>query len=249
MRLTLRKTGRRGGRDLADSPQHARADINRIVKRVQGQRPDFMQTNLELSEVLSLIPAGGALVSLALSSRGSAVFVVPHGAQGVTEDDVIQLDSSCYAAIRRVLGAGSDELESGWTRAYDNYRVSGGGNPVFRKPWFRIIDAAGQELWNQLFGPMHSKLKSLGLTDGAPVVLLSQGWLRLLPLHSAWRTVDGRQRFFLDDWTVAYAPSCYVLAFSRKRLTEPRRQGRDLLAVSDPAIEARQRRKQLSHLT
>jgi CHAT domain-containing protein len=72
------------------------------------------------------------------------------------------------------------------------------------------------------------------LAEGASVVLLPQGGLGLLPLHTAWRReASGERRYFLDDYTMAYAPSGYALATSRNRLDEPRRQQQSLLAVVD----------------
>jgi CHAT domain-containing protein/tetratricopeptide (TPR) repeat protein len=234
MRPTPQALNPRGNREVVESLRRARGALRDIVGKIRGQRPDFMRAGLGLKELLGLIPEGGALVSFAITSRGSTVFVVPHGATDVTAEHVVEIDSGSYEALRSVLRGGPDKSQSGWIGAYANYRQFGAGSPWFEDSWFQVIETAGQEIWNHLFGAIHSRLKTLGMDQGAPVVLLPQGWLRLLPLHAAWRTVEGSKRFFLDDWTVAYAPSCFVLAAGRKRLTESRRQGRALLAISDP---------------
>ena len=83
-------------------------------------------------------------------------------------------------------------------------------------------------------GPIHQRLQALGLRQGAPVLLMPQGGLGLLPLHAAWREVDGVRRGFLDDYTVTYVPSGYALDIGQQRLADPRRQDRSLLAVIDP---------------
>jgi CHAT domain-containing protein len=81
---------------------------------------------------------------------------------------------------------------------------------------------------------LHQKLSELGLTEGAPVTIMPQGALGLLPLHAAWRDKDGTKRFFLDDYTVGYAPSAYTLSVSRRRSQEATRGHPTLLAVTDP---------------
>ena len=63
---------------------------------------------------------------------------------------------------------------------------------------------------------------------------MPQGGLGLLPLHAAWREVDGVKRAFLDDYTVTYAPSGYALSVSRQRLREDQRRGKSLLAMINP---------------
>ncbi len=100
--------------------------------------------------------------------------------------------------------------------------------------WFNTIETSGQTLWKRLIGPIHQRLQALGLRQGAPVLLMPQGGLGLLPLHAAWREVDGVRRDFLDDYTVTYIPSGFALDIGQQRLAEPRRQDRSLLAVINP---------------
>jgi CHAT domain-containing protein len=103
--------------------------------------------------------------------------------------------------------------------------------------WFTAIEHTGQALWEMLMGPIQQHLATLGLAEGAPVLLMPQGGIGLLPLHAAWREVDGTQRAFLDDYMVSYAPSGYALAVSQRRLREPHRQHRSLLAVINPTAD------------
>jgi CHAT domain-containing protein len=53
--------------------------------------------------------------------------------------------------------------------------------------------------------------------DVERVILIPQGGLQLLPLHAAWHKVDGKKRYFMDDYEVTYAPSTYALDASRRR--------------------------------
>jgi CHAT domain-containing protein len=235
MRLAPRTPARRSDRELADALRRVRADLNDLIKIIRDVHPDFMPTNLNLSELLKLIPEGGALVAPLITANECAVFVVPHGAQDVTEAEIVPLESPPDGGLTSLLqGSASTKNSLGWLHAYEGYRESDGSNPWFKTRWFRTIETVGQVLWKCLLGPVHDRLKSLGLEEGARVLLMPQGGLGLLPLHAAWRTVGDTKRYFLDDWTVAYAPSHYVHAVSSKRLAEPQRQGQLLLAVCNP---------------
>ena len=90
------------------------------------------------------------------------------------------------------------------------------------------------QVWVALMEPVHERLQYLGLESGAPIILLPQGRLGLLPLHAAWREVDGQPRTFLDEYTVTYAASAYTLYTSQRRLQQPARQKDDLLLVVNP---------------
>jgi CHAT domain-containing protein len=52
------------------------------------------------------------------------------------------------------------------------------------------------------------------------LILMPSGGLQLLPLHVAWREVDGTPRSLLDDTTITYAPSGYALKASLERAGE-----------------------------
>jgi CHAT domain-containing protein len=163
------------------------------------------------------------------TSKGSAIFVVPHGCTALTKDSILDLKTFTDADLRSLLmGAAEGPELGGWLGAYANQFSE-------RQAWLAAIEDVGRALWDGLLGPVHERLRTLGLAEGTPVLLLPQGRLGLLPLHAAWREAeDGGRRYFLDDYTVIYAPSGYALATSQKRLEEPRRQQRALLAVTDP---------------
>ena len=82
-------------------------------------------------------------------------------------------------------------------------------------------------------GPVHKKLQDLNMAE-APVTLMPQGYLGLLPLHAAWRNMNGERRAFLDDYTVTYIPSAYSLSINKGRMQDASRQKPSLLAVINP---------------
>jgi hypothetical protein len=100
----------------------------------------------------------------------------------------------------------------GWLGAYGEQKAD-------PQRWLDAIEAIGEALWNILIGWLHQRLTALGLPRGAPLFVMPQGGLGLLPVHAAWREVNGKKRYFLDDYTVSYAPSGYALGVSSRRLT------------------------------
>ena len=178
-----------------------------------------------MSELLAFIPEGGALVAPLLTSKGGAVFVLPHAVGAVSERHVLWLDNFSDGDLRALL--------DGWFRAY----LDDLATPKYsglRSRWHDTIDAALSAVWNRLMGQVDARLREFGVRENAPVLLLPQAGLGLLPLHAAWREVEGKRRYFLDDWTVSYAPSGYAFAVGRERLEEPQRSLRSLLAVVNP---------------
>jgi tetratricopeptide (TPR) repeat protein len=227
MRLPMDTPARHSDRDLAEALRNARADLRRRIASIRAERPDFMPAGLDLPGFLTLIPAGGALVAPLFTSKGSVVFVLPHGTTAVSKEHVIELKRFTTADLRTLLRGADNEQLGGWLGAYTN-------SDTDRLGWLAVIDATGQDLWEGLMGPVDARLRELGLQSGASVLLLPQAGLGLLPLHAAWREVEGKRRYFLDDWTVSYAPSGYALAVGRQRLEEPQRSLRSLLAVVNP---------------
>jgi CHAT domain-containing protein len=90
-----------------------------------------------------------------------------------------------------------------------------------------------------LMGPVHRKLQDLNIAEAAPVILMPQGYLGLLPLHAAWRDMDDERRAFIDDYTVTYVPSAYSLSISKGRMQDASRQKPSLLAVINPTEDLR----------
>jgi CHAT domain-containing protein len=174
-----------------------------------------MPSGLTLSEILSLIPEGGALVAPVITSQGSAVFVVPCGAKTVTEEYVIRLDQLKDETVNDLLVG--TETNPGWLRAYMN------GN---RQAWETAIETCTRRLWQEMMLPVHARLQELGVRR---VILMPSGGLQLLPQHVAWRMVDGVKHYFMDDYEVIYAPSAFALQASRARAQS--RAGQTALVV------------------
>lgn len=235
MRLPLATPARRDDRTLADLLRQARTELNSRVEEIRKDHPDFMPSGLELPGILALIPEGGALVAPLATSQGSAMFVVPHGAQDVTEEHVIRLEDYKEETLSELLrGAADDPRWGGWMGGYFAFRRSSTRQTL--DEWQVAIERFSGEIWDTLLSPVHARLQELKVKQ---VILMPSGGLQLLPLHAAWREVDGDKRAFLDDYEVVHAPSAYVLEVSRHRASE--RKDKTVLAMgintyADPGV-------------
>lgn len=232
MRLPPDAPGRRSDVELGNLLRQRRIDLRGLIDTLRSEHSDFMPTGLDLPGILGLIPEGGALVAPLVTSEGSAVFVIPHEADKVCDDHVVSLDSLHeYDLLKLLRGPG------GWMYTYFDLRIE--MTKAAMEQWLEVIEKSTSRLWTMLMGPVHKKLQDLGLAEAAPVILMPQGYLGLLPLHAAWRDIDGERRFFIDDYTVRYAPSSYALSISSQRMEDRSRQRPSLLAVINPTGDLR----------
>lgn len=226
----------------ADALQKARLQLKKAIQTARAANAGFMTAGLDLGGLLGVIPDHGALVTMCITAQGSAVFVVPQGETRITtEDHVIRLDGFTDRDFRTLLFGVADSSQAmagperskdfpGWLPTYLNQKAD-------REAWLGAIQTTCRRLWDAVFGAVHQRLTEIGLKPKAPVLLLPEGGLNLLPLHAAWREVDGHPRYFADDYTVSYAPSGYALSVSRQRLQEPQCQQCSLLAMVNPTAD------------
>jgi hypothetical protein len=216
------------GRQLRDAYHHLAA----LRTSAQGQPV----TKLDGEELLAAIPEGGALVVPIVTTRGSAVLVVPAGAKEVLEAHVVKLAALRVAALAELLGGPlGTTTPGGWLNAYLAWQRDPGTFPRL----LETLDTLASALWEVLMGPVHARLLALGVLPGAPVVLMPSGWLGLLPLHAARHLVEGRWRTFGEEFVVSYVPSMRALGACSRRLGAAERRGRTFLAVSNPSGDLR----------
>ncbi len=229
MRLPSDTPARRNERELAQALDQVRIELNDTIALIRTTHSDFMPEGLSLPEILFLIPPHAALVASIFTSQGSAVFVVPAGQHSVSMEHVLLLDQFKDTDLDALLkGPASDSSEEprigGWLGAYFNTEHNAG-------VWRETISATGQALWTKLVGPIAERLATLKVTQ---VLLMPQGGLGLLPLHAAWHEVEGRRRYFLDDYTITYIPSAYGHKVSLDRVRGSQRHSRSFQAILDP---------------
>lgn len=215
---------------LGKELKQARVDLNRLLEPILAQSPEFMPIPLNLPDILILIPENGALVAPLVTSQGSVAFILPHGVKTVTQSDVTPLEKLDLDILITLLM--NPDRNAGYFSLYATQFYGG-----LLQEWMSTVESFTSQLWEILLGPIHIRLRELELAEGSPVMLLPHGMLGLLPLHAAWREVDGVKRTFLDEYTVSYAPSVYALNISRQRLDNKERQRNTLLSVVNPTAE------------
>jgi CHAT domain-containing protein len=208
-----------------------------LVAKIRAEHPAFMPTGLTTEAFLDLVPQHGAIVAFLFTERGSAIFVLPHKTGELSSEHVIYLNNFTVGSVRHLLlGSDEDQALGGWLGVYSSYRQSP-RNVFLYNQWLDFLQQIGKDLWLNIVGPIHDRLKKFGLPSEASVLLMPQRGLGLLPLHAAWRVEMGSVRYFIDDWNVSYAPSGYAQAVSNNRLRDPRRQGRKCLVVCNPTLD------------
>ncbi len=212
---------------LSGDLAHADAELQRILRSVRAEEPGLLPVYLDLPRILACVPPEGVLVAPLSTRRGTAVIVLPHGTEAVTEDHVLWPEAGDeYLAQSMLVG---NQIQPGWMFAYAR-RVDGGA----LEDWQAAVETITGRLWESLMGAVHHRLQALGIGPGAPVILAPQGGLGLLPLHAAWRREGGTLRYFLDDYTVTFIPSAFMLAVTRQRLQVGHGDPPSLLAVTNP---------------
>jgi CHAT domain-containing protein/glutaminase len=207
-RLPADNAARRDDRAISSELGEARAKLRRLIENFRAQYPNFMPEGLLLTDLLALIPKNSTLVAPLFTSQGSAVFVVPGDVGEVTAAHVLMLDNfkldDLYAITR-----GIDE-HPGWLRYYVNYLLG----PVGAQALFNGIEDVTHRLWDAFVGKIHERLQSLGVKS---VLLMPQADTALVPLHAAWREVDGVRRCLMEDYLITYTPSMVTLATARRK--------------------------------
>ncbi|MEO8395912.1 MAG: CHAT domain-containing tetratricopeptide repeat protein, partial [Chloroflexota bacterium] len=210
-RLAPETPSRRSNLVLMEALRETRGQLNDLIELIRAEYPDFMPQGLDFEGILSVIPAGGALVAPLFTAQGSAIFVVPYGVKALTADHRIMLDHFTTHDLNAILLG--DDANPGWILTYIRYL----NEEVTLAQWHDFIESFTERLWFALMAPIHERLQQLGIAQHSPVVLMPQGGLGLLPLHAAWCEVDQQQRYFLDDYDVRFAPSAYALAVAHRR--------------------------------
>ena len=211
--------------DVAEALEESRAKLNDMIGRIRQTHPDFMPEQLELSEILALIPKDGVLVAPVITSQGSVVFIVPAGVKSVTPDQVLWLDDFKEADLRALLlGSEKEPRGIGWLDAYLSAKTDA-------KAWLDTIQITGQVLWDRLLAQVTARVATF---QSKHLLLMPQGGLGILPLNAGWRAAHGNMHYLVDEYTVCYIPSAYARRVSDIRLRDVRRKRRTLFAVVNP---------------
>jgi CHAT domain-containing protein len=199
--------------ELAAALREARQQFAALVQHIRQQAPGFLPAMLSTEQIASLVDAGTALVTWAVTQQGTVTFIVSEagGVETIVDRDFASGD------LLDLLIEGLDEDRrpvGGWMGGYDRYHVveatEARSPDRERQLWFASL----AQLWEPLLAPVDRRLQALSIRR---LILVPYGGLRMLPLHAVGRPC------FLDKYTVSYAPSLAVLARCRQRAGEPER--------------------------
>ena len=172
LRLPPDTPARRDEHDLSDALRAARETLQNVWAGLRRRYPELLPAALGLAGLLGSVPAGGAWVLPFATAQGGAALVVPHGTHTLTDAHIVWLDALTTDAVQALLIG--DEATPGWLISYVAWHQQPTG------PW-PGVKGFTRMLWDALMGPVHERLHALGLASGAPVVILPQGRLGLLP--------------------------------------------------------------------
>ncbi len=233
-------------RELVGTLRGARRSLRQAIETIHQENPDFMPDSLSLTELLALIPVGGALIALVVTAQGGAVLVIPHGVSAISEKFIVWLGRVQDEMMQSYLIGTEDE--PGWLRVYLTYRAVQNWQQftedlqhneislddiaiekkTLEEAWGNIILTTIDQFQLMLINPIIAKLNELGVDSGSPVLLMPQGGLGLLPLHA----------LLLEQYNVTMVPSGYALQTSQKRLGyQDLNQAPTLTAIVNPTAD------------
>jgi CHAT domain-containing protein/tetratricopeptide (TPR) repeat protein len=186
------------------------------------------EPKLNLAALSRSLPSGSAVVLLFITSRGVGAFLLPAGFSSVRAENLLYPSAMSVKQVEDLLNGSA--TRRGWLTSYERFRSA--PTPESQQEWFEMIAAANVQIWDGFMGQVSARLERLGIQRSGRVILIPDGRLALLPLHSALSATSGQT--FGDRFTVTYSPSLRVYLECQRRARESTRRGSTLLAISDP---------------
>jgi CHAT domain-containing protein/tetratricopeptide (TPR) repeat protein len=172
------------------------------------------------------------VVYLLATAAGGLALILYHG-----KVHTVWLDTLVDVTVREwLMGGADDSTVGGWLDTYRKSLIE--RTEQAQRAWFAAIDDVTHRLWSHVMGPLSAALHErlpVGPSAVPAVTLIPAHFLALLPLHAAWTedmsTPTGR-RYFMDEFSVRYAPSALSLRHARD--VAERVPAARLLAVQEP---------------
>ncbi|UPK23392.1 CHAT domain-containing protein [Bradyrhizobium sp. 131] len=194
---------------------------------------------LTTEDILNSLPRGTAALVPVATEFGSIIYVIPTGTTVLDQRHALDLPLIKESDVA--------EKTQAWLAAYNLVRERTRNRDAYDVILAASVDAGNvlegilQWCWDSVMGPAIERLAELGTTSDntEELIILPQGRWSLLPLHAAWRMVDGEKRAVLDDFAISYIPSFHALKTARARNATISAQSDDvasgrLLALINP---------------
>lgn len=210
----------------------ANAAFDQVVAEVQ-KVPGYSDFLAEPSFAkIQAAAKGTPLVYLPTTSTGGLALIV-----SANKVQPVWLDALTDARVLEWLRGPADQAKvKGWVGTYRHWLDE--RTEQARDAWFANLDDITRQLGVHLMEPVAAALRRVLPVDPscAPeVTLIPAGLLGLLPMHAAWiedASTPTQRRYFLDEFTVRYAPSALALSYCRQRATASK--GQRLLTIDEP---------------
>lgn len=196
--------------------RRALTELAGVMSKIREVAPEAINAEIETRRLASLCPEGGALVLPVFSIAGCCVLVLPHGRSEPTVEDLLWIDDFTDNDLLALL---FDWSESQSTEARAGRRNGAAG--------------MCERLWQALACHLAHRLEALQLAVGAPIVVLPQGGLGLLPLSAAAPKPE-QGGGLLDRYAISFAPSLRLLSLMQRRASDRVGTADTLVAVGDP---------------
>ena len=174
----------------SDSLQIAQEHLNQVIAEIRARFPTFLHFELPIATMFSLAPVTGAFVAFFVTPKGGGAFVIPGNTTSLRPAHLLRLDLLTSGKVHELLFGSSAESADGWFRYYPSIAARSD-----EQAWQTSLDHLCSELWKIAIEPLFERLLALGIAENAPVIIMPQGRLGLLPLHAAWRLLDGQKRY------------------------------------------------------
>ena len=197
-------------RDWDSRIEQAQAALADALERARESAGFIPPSPLDFAELAELSPPGGAIVIFAAGVESGVAFVVTSHGEASVSPVAVQLPDASDAALQH--------LVADWADVYALQLEAHDDGPKILAHINSALEVLLSELWNAVIEPVVRCMSAIGLEDRAPLVLMPQGVLSLLPLHAAGYVADGSLRTLLDSRIVSYAPSGFSLRTVEQRL-------------------------------
>jgi tetratricopeptide (TPR) repeat protein len=203
---------------LSQDLGQAYAEMDAIVRRVQGYLPGFLS-----SPIFEEVEAAATICPLVyvLSAGPSGLGLVVRGRTGGGIAALWLPDLAAEHLLAHVRA---------YARSYASWRASP-SSPATQKDWLNTLDDTLHWIWDAAMGPL---VGAVG--EGQQAALIPVGSLGLMPLHAAWTEDLGKvtgRHYALDSVMFRYAPSARVFLAASKSAAQTAFSF-SILAVEEP---------------
>jgi len=214
-----------------------RHSITEMEACFRQQDPGYLPfaSPLEMKEIAELAAlAGAVIVEFRVTREGTCIFLVGPDDREVTPEQVVEIQNLNDDALWQMLAQfeGSTPVD-GWLVKYDFFRH----RQLPLDEWLACVEQTTRELYERLLAQVHERLRQR-YPETRRLILVPNKGLNLLPLHACWWEQEtGERRYLLDNYEIAYTPSCQVLKRCLAREQANSMSARSLFAVQNPDPE------------